>query len=336
MTFHVSRLTSVIASANVDSEEPSTTDANPIYVADDERYDTISAMILTGLIGWPVGHSKSPAMHNAAFKAAHLDGFYALLPVHPRRVGEAVLGLRALGFRGANVTVPHKQAVIPWLDELSPEAQAIGAVNTIIVADEGRLVGANTDAAGFWRDVLAWGVTADDLAESGALVLGAGGSARAVVYALASRGVPVHVLARRPEQAHALVASLAPHLPDSSQLAPHPWSRLPGLAADVRLIVNCTPVGMSPHADVSPWPDDIPFHPQQLVYDLVYNPAHTRLMAQAQAAGALTRNGLGMLVQQGARAWELWTGQPAPVDVMWTAATNDQTNNLPSVFTDSH
>ena len=276
-------------------------------------------MILVGLMGWPVGHSKSPAMHNAAFDAAGIDGRYVLLPVHPDRVGEAVAGLRALGFRGANVTVPHKQAVIPFLDELTPEARAIGAVNTIIVAEDGALIGANTDATGFLQDLQELGAPLDELTGGGALVLGAGGSARAVVYALAQAGIPARVLARRPEQAAAMVTALAPHLSDPGLLSAHSWPGLPHLAADVRLIVNCTPVGMSPNVDASPWPDDVPFRPEQLVYDLVYNPRQTRLMTQAQAAGARAWNGLGMLVHQGAQAWELWTGQSAPVDVMRAA-----------------
>ena len=258
-------------------------------------------------------------MHNAAFQAADIDGFYALLPVHPQRVREAVSGLRALGFRGANVTVPHKQAVIPWLDALTPEAQAIGAVNTILVEEE-RLVGTNTDAAGFLRDVEALGALPKAASASVVLVLGAGGSARAVAYALASRGFAVRVLARRSEQARELSASLAPHLSAASLLTPHSWDQLPVLASDAQLIVNCTPVGMFPHVDASPWPDDIPFLPHQAVYDLVYNPRRTRLMAQAEAAGARAWNGLGMLVQQGARAWELWTGRPAPVQIMRAAA----------------
>jgi len=276
-------------------------------------------MILTGLIGWPVGHSKSPAMHNAAFHAAKVNGFYALLPVPPDRIGEAVVGLRALGFRGANVTAPHKQAVIPFLNALMPEARAIGAVNAIIVEEDGTLVGANTDTAGFWRDVQEVAAPLDDLADSAALVLGAGGSARAVVYALASHNISARILARKPEQAQALIASLAPHLPNAGLLSAHSWPEMSDLAPTARLIINCTPVGMTPHSNVSPWPDDLPFRPQQLVYDLVYNPRQTRLMAQAQAAGARAWNGLGMLVQQGARAWELWTGQPAPIAAMQAA-----------------
>lgn len=288
---------------------------------------TPAEMHLTGLIGWPVGHSKSPAMHNAAFRAAGVDGYYALLTVRPDRVGEAVAGLRALGFRGANVTVPHKQAVMPFLDVLTPEARAIGAVNTIIVEEDGTLVGTNTDAMGFWQDLQALGAPLDDLTASATLVLGAGGSARAVAYALATHDIPVRILARRPEQAQLLVASLSPYLPDAGLLTSHPWPELRTLAATARLIVNCTPVGMFPNIDASPWPDNLPFRPEQIVYDLVYNPRQTRLMAQAAAAGARAWNGLGMLVRQGALAWELWTGHPAPVAAMRAAVATSSDEN---------
>jgi len=276
-------------------------------------------MILTGLIGWPVAHSKSPAMHNAAFRSAGIDGFYGLLPVRPHRVGEAIAGLRALGFRGANVTVPHKQAVIPFLDEITPVAQAIGAVNTILIDDDGHMVGTNTDAWGFIRDLEAIGMPFESIRDKGALVLGAGGSARAVAYALATHNISTHILARRPEQARALVQSLIPHLPHKDLIRAYDWSHLSKLAPIVKLIVNCTPVGMSPDIEDSPWPDHLGFRPDQLVYDLVYNPSRTRLMAQAEAAGARAWNGVGMLVHQGAKAWELWTGHSAPVDVMRAA-----------------
>ena len=277
-------------------------------------------MILVGIIGWPVSHSKSPVMHNAAFEAAGIEGRYVLLPVHPERVGEAVAGLRALGFRGANVTVPHKQAVIPFLDALMPAARAIGAVNTILVEEDGRLLGTNTDADGFWQDLVALGV-AERLGDGVAIVLGAGGSARAVAYALARHRVRVHILARRPDQAQTLVESLGPHLSAPDRLHAHAWDALRHLASTASLIVNCTPVGMTPHEDRSPWPDDLVFLPGQMVYDLVYHPRRTRLMAQAEAAGAQAWNGLGMLVYQGARAWELWTGRSAPVEVMRAAVS---------------
>lgn len=275
-------------------------------------------MLLSGLIGWPVGHSKSPAMHQAAFRAAGVDGVYVLLPVHPDDVGEAVRGLRALGFRGVNVTVPHKQAVMPFLDTLTPEARAIGAVNTILVQENGTLLGHNTDAAGFLSDLESKIGVPDATKISEALILGAGGSARAVTYALARSGVPTRVLARRPEQAQALAQALRPHT-RAGMIHPHAWTHLPELAANATLIVNCTPLGMTPHTDASPWPENLSFRPEHIIYDLVYNPPQTRLMSQALAAGARAFNGLGMLIHQGALAWELWTGLPAPIEAMQQA-----------------
>lgn len=260
-------------------------------------------------------------MHNAAFAAAGIDGVYLPLPVRPEDVGEAVAGLRALGFGGANVTIPHKQAVIPFVDDLSPAAQAIGAVNTIVVRPDGRLFGDNTDAAGFLADLAGHGITLGKQEDDGALVLGAGGSARAVVFALATSGVPVTIAARRPEQAQALIDQLLPHLSaaPSPRILAAPLSNLQPPTSDFGLIINCTPLGMTPHIAASPWPDALPFHPDQIVYDLVYNPPDTRLMQQARGDNARAFNGLGMLLHQGALAWQQWTGQPAPLAVMRAA-----------------
>lgn len=271
-------------------------------------------MLLTGLLGWPVAHSRSPAMHNAAFAAAGIKGIYLPLAVPPERLAAAVAGLAALGFRGANVTIPHKQAVMPLLDELSPAAQAIGAVNTIVVQEDGRLYGDNTDAPGFIADLAEQGVDLVEVAAEGALVLGAGGSARAVVFALATAGVPVTVWARRDGQAQALCEALRPFLPATARLqALPPEADSPSRPA---LVVNCTSAGMHPQEETSPWPAHWPLDSGAIVYDLVYNPPCTRLLAQAAAHGARTLNGLGMLLHQGALAWTLWTGQPAPLAVM--------------------
>jgi shikimate dehydrogenase len=263
---------------------------------------------VVGLLGWPVTHSLSPAMHNAAARALGLDLVYVPLPVAPEAVGAAVRGLAALGFLGANVTVPHKQAVLPHLDHLDEVAQALGAVNTIVVAGDGApaLHGANTDAAGLLADLDEQGVTID---RRDCLVLGAGGAARAAAYGLAKHGGHVRVLARRPEQASQLVAALRSHV-SAGALSAHDWPELPALAADLDqpLIVNATPVGMGQRPGVSPWPGRIPFPAGSFVYDMVYQPAETRLLRQARAAGCAGANGLGMLLHQGALAFELWTG----------------------------
>lgn len=269
---------------------------------------------LLGLLGWPVGHSFSPAMHNAAAAALGLNWVYVPLPVPPAEVGAAVRGLAALGFLGSNVTVPHKQAVMPYVDEVSPAARAIGAVNTILIdraATPPFLYGDNTDWTGFLADLTALAVP---LEGRDCLVLGAGGSARAVVYALQQAHGRVHLLARRPAQAAALLADLglaAPHVAASLADLPHISPDL-----DAPLIVNTTPVGMSPHPEASIWPDGCPFPPGAFVYDLVYNPLITRLMRQAEAAGVAGSNGLGMLLQQGAAAFALWSGRQPDLGVM--------------------
>lgn len=279
---------------------------------------------LLGVIGWPVAHSFSPAMHNAALAELGLNYVYVPLPVAPEAMATAVPGLAALGFRGVNVTVPHKQAVMPLLDALEDGARAIGAVNTLVIDRKPQddapmmefelcMTGYNTDWSGFLADLAGLGVAVDG---RDCLVLGAGGSARAVAYALTTSGGRVQVLARRPEQAAALVTALRPYVGDG--LAARPYAELSAIvsALTVPLIVNTTPLGMTPHPEQSPWPDALPLPPGAFVYDLVYNPRETAFMRQAQAAGLRAANGLGMLVYQGARAFELWTGQTPDVKLM--------------------
>jgi shikimate dehydrogenase len=270
---------------------------------------------LVGVIGWPVAHSMSPAMHNAAFAALDLDWCYVALPVEPERVGEAVRGLPALGFAGANVTVPHKQTVMAYLDRVSPAAQAIGAVNTIAIR-AGRLLGDNTDWLGFLVSLREEGV---EPASRRCAVLGAGGAARAVVYALASVGATVAVYNRTATRAESLVGDLAASLPGAA-LRTRPLAALGEIGAEAELLVNTTSVGMWPETGASPWPAALPLSPHLTVCDLVYNPPQTLLLAQAQAAGARAIGGLGMLVQQGAAAFEIWTGCRPPAEVMRQAA----------------
>jgi shikimate dehydrogenase len=295
---------------------------------------------LTGLLGYPLGYSVSPAMHNAAFAALGLDGRYDALPTPPERLAETVAGLRTAGYRGVNVTIPHKQAVMPLLDELSHAARATGAVNTVIVQRfseslagragtddlENRptiLRGDNTDWLGFLHPLDAAGC---DLAGKTALLLGAGGSARAVVYALLQRGLAhLAIWARNPARA----ADLAQHAQAlSPSLTIHQFTNSPLPIAhspftinhSPALIINTTPLGMWPHVDASPWPADLPIPPHALVYDLVYRPERTLFLQQAEAAGCATQGGLEMLVVQGAAAFELWTGQQPPLEVMLAAA----------------
>lgn len=271
---------------------------------------------LAGVMGWPIAHSISPEMQNAALRALGLDWLYVPLAVRPEDVPHAVRGLRALGFAGCNVTIPHKVAVLPLMDELTPEAIAIGAVNTIIIRD-GRMTGHNTDAAGFLTDLARAGFTP---AGQAALVLGAGGAARSTIYALGRAGARVVVWNRTPQRAKALVASLASLLPDAHMDALPDDSDLPGALAAADLLVNCTSVGMTGGPPGSPLLAGLRPRRGTIVYDLVYTPALTPLLRQARSCGAKAVSGLGMLVYQGAEALALWTGQAAPVAVMERAA----------------
>jgi len=256
---------------------------------------------IVGLIGWPVSHSISPPMHNAAFAHLELDWCYVPLPVPiepASRVGEAVLGLRALGIRGCNVTIPHKQAVMPHLDQLTPAAQAIGAVNTIRVEPDGTFLGDNTDARGLVADLREHDV---EPAGQHVLVIGAGGSGRAALYGY---------------KADSLVTDMQPYFPNCSMVAQVFPDGLAEASASSTLIVNCTSLGMTPNVEGLPWDEQIAFRPDQTVYDLIYNPTKTRLLAKAEEDGAQAINGLGMLIWQGAIAFEVWTGVEPPVGVM--------------------
>lgn len=290
---------------------------------------------LVGLIGWPIGHSLSPAIHNAAAADLGLDLAYLPMSVRAEELQAALQGLAALGFLGANVTVPHKEGIIPFLDRLDPAAGAIGAVNTIAIEqntpvnlDESEestaptrtgLTGYNTDWSGFLEDLDELDV---EINNRDCLILGAGGSARAVVHALTSAGGRTHVFARRREQAQALTRQLSAHVADNL-LAHYDWRELADICRRVnpKLIVNTTPLGMSPNLSASPWSDEIKIPDSAFVYDLVYNPAETLFMRQAKAAGCRASNGAGMLVRQGAQAFELWTGKEPDLAVM-TATMN--------------
>ncbi|MEW5959463.1 MAG: shikimate dehydrogenase, partial [Chloroflexota bacterium] len=234
---------------------------------------------LVGLIGWPVGHSLSPIMHNAAFAELGCDFAYVPLPVRPEHVEQALRGLLALNFVGTNVTVPHKQAVMRYLDELSQAARLTGAVNTIHIRD-GKLWGYNTDAIGFLNSLQEVGCDPKGMRVA---VLGAGGAARAVVYALARAGAAsIVVLNRTAERAAFLVDDLHEAFADSKMSFEALTSNaLAALASQVELVINTTSVGMYPDLDSSPWPNDVPMPSQVIFCDLVYNPLETVFLAQA-------------------------------------------------------
>ena len=270
-----------------------------------------------GIIGHPIGHSISPIFQQAALDAIGFDGTYQPWDVAPADVGEFVAGLRAPGTLGINVTVPHKEAVIPFLDEVDDWASTAGAVNTI-VNREGRLTGHNTDGIGFLR-ALREGADFEPRGRD-VLVLGAGGSARGVVYALARVGAAQLFIANRTLERAERLAAIS--IDSGAAAAALALSDAPAAAKEVALIVNCTSMGMVHGPDEHGTPlsaADIPS--TVLVNDLVYNPLETPLLREAASAGAATLGGIQMLVFQGAASFEMWTGQDAPVPVMLEAAT---------------
>ena len=270
-----------------------------------------------GIIGHPIGHSISPLFQQAALDAIGFDGTYQPWDVASDEVGGFIAGLRAPGTLGINVTVPHKEAVIPFLDEVDDWASTAGAVNTIVNRD-GRLTGHNTDGIGFLR-ALREGAGFEPEGKA-VLLLGAGGSARGVMYALARAGAARLVIANRTLERAQRLAQISADSGVPAEAAP--LSGAPAASASAALIVNCTSMGMvhGPDENGSPlYADDIPA--TALVNDLVYNPLETPLLREAARAGAAVLGGIQMLVYQGAASFEMWTGQPAPVPVMLEAAT---------------
>ncbi|MCP9471011.1 MAG: shikimate dehydrogenase [Nitrospira sp.] len=265
-----------------------------------------------GIIGNPVEHSLSPAIHNAAFRSLGVDCVYLAWKVE--RIGDAIRGLRALGnFRGASVTIPHKVAAVPFLDEIEPTAERIGAINTI-VAENGRLIGYNTDATGALRALRGGGVA---LAGRRIVMLGSGGAARAIAFALAAESDAEKLVILGVD--HAERTALADDLRSKTALPVDDdtldESTLRRTVPDAHVLIHCTPVGMFPKADASCVPASL-LHAGLAVMDIVYNPRVTRLLTDAQRAGCRTIPGLEMFLHQAVAQFELWTNRPAPVDVM--------------------
>lgn len=266
-----------------------------------------------GVIGHPVGHSLSPVMHNAAIEALGLDCIYVPFDVTHEDLPKALCGIRALGIAGVNVTIPHKEAVIGLLDEVEGDASEIGSVNTVANIG-GKLIGSSTDGAGFIRSIEEAGFSPN---RQRAVVLGTGGSARAVAFALAKAGAELTVLGRSIEKAERLAKDIKItggwcEAGDISGLGSRSLNRKIGL------LVNCTPVGMHPKPEEMAVPVEV-LQREMLVCDLVYNPVRTRLLEAAEAAGAQTLGGLDMLVYQGALSFEVWIGKKPPIHIMKTA-----------------
>ncbi|RKP55167.1 shikimate dehydrogenase [Cohnella endophytica] len=272
-----------------------------------QRLDSHTALF--GVIGDPVRHSKSPIMLNRAFGETGVNGAYAAFHVKPEQLAQAIAGVRGLGFKGLNVTIPHKIEVMAHLDEISEGAKAAGAVNTI-VNDGGRLIGYNTDGIGYVRSLKE--EAEPDLAGKTIVVLGAGGASRGILWALAQEGPKAILLANRTEAKAFEVASA--FSPDY-RISAIPWEELQAACASADVVINTTSVGMSPNVDAVPL-DPSWLKPGSVASDLIYNPLKTAFLRQAEQLGCRIHGGLGMFIYQGAYAFEYWTGQPAPVAAM--------------------
>jgi shikimate dehydrogenase len=280
---------------------------------------------LLGVMGCPIEHSLSPALHNAALFSrgvalghSELEYVYLPLKVEPSNLEAALLGMAALGWRGFNVTIPHKQSVIPYLQQVSPLAQAVGAVNTVWRQEEAWF-GTNTDVQGFLAPLLAYN---GDWAPANACILGGGGAARAVIAACAQLGCQnIHVVGRdRSKLVNLQQSLLNTELNITFQI--HAWQALDDLLPHTGLLVNTTPVGMHPQVHESPLSSDmialLPAH--AIVYDLIYTPRPTKFLTLAQQHGYQVLDGLEMLIHQGAAAFEIWLGEVPSISVMRQAA----------------
>jgi len=269
-------------------------------------------MAYLGLLGNPLGHSQSPSMHNAVFNKMGIKAIYLPFQVPPGQLREAVIGLKALGFKGVNVTIPFKEAIIPLLDRLAPEAELYQSVNVVAVEGD-QLVGYNTDGPGFIAALQEAGVKGWEHC----LVLGAGGAGRSVVLALAQNGARDITILDTDEARAGRLAEYVTHNTSAraqGKLAgPDNWSQA---AARVDLIVNCTPVGMYPQVEASPAASMDGVAEGAVVCDIVYNPLETKFLAMARQKGLLTVNGLSMFVYQGALTLKILLGIDPPVDYM--------------------
>ena len=268
------------------------------------------SFILAGVMGWPISHSRSPLIHSHWLAEHGLHGAYVPLAVNPLQLPEALTGLKALGFAGCNLTLPHKIEALPWVDAVDPMALRIGAVNTLTVRTDGSLHGANTDAFGFIQSLReahpSWHASTGS-----AVVLGAGGAARAVVWALADAGAKdIRLLNRSPEKAQAMAQEFGAPV---KALA---WSERHAALAGAALLVNTTTQGMQGQPALDLHLDDLPVH--ALVSDIVYTPLQTDLLLRAAARGNPTVNGLGMLLNQARPAFASWFGvMPEVTPALW-------------------
>jgi shikimate dehydrogenase len=280
-----------------------------------------------GLTGFPVSHSLSPKIHNTALKACDLEGSYSLFPVAPddmQSLKDLLDRVRSGEITGLNVTIPHKQNVIQFLDELTPTAKAIGAVNTIYLRNK-KVIGDNTDVSGFLTDLKNF---SSFILHPSALILGAGGSARAVLYALVNDGWNVTIAARRIEQAQQLADSFINSQLSRNIAAGQITNLIDFQLSNFDLLVNTTPIGMTPNTHQSPLLENISLSTHTKIYDLVYNPHETKLVKDAHAQGLAATTGLGMLIEQAALSFAIWTGHEPSREIMRSSIEQSLVSNL--------
>jgi shikimate dehydrogenase len=263
------------------------------------------------VIGHPIRHSLSPLMHNTAFKLLGLDCNYEMLDIEPASLKDAIEQFRGQSWGGFNVTIPHKEAIMPFLDEIVPEARAVGAVNTVVNRNN-KLVGYNTDVIGVERSLLP---DREKIEGKTCTILGSGGVARSAAYVLISNIKPkvINFSALFPEQAHALIKSIGSNNVQFNVIHCTDTALETAIKESI-LIVNATDVGMFPRIQNSPLPDKRWLSSKHIIFDLIYRPLTTRLQSDAKAAGAKTIDGLGMFIHQGAAAFKLWTEKDMPLD----------------------
>lgn len=274
-----------------------------------------------GIFGYPVAHTFSPAMHNAAFEKLKLNAVYVPFSVTPDRIKSAISALPSLGIAGVNLTMPYKEICLAYLDELSKEAKLIGAVNTILVTEEGKLKGYNTDGIGFVT-ALRRQLRIEPKGRS-AFIIGAGGAGKAVAIQLALEGAKhIFVVDIQKNKAHKLVQTLRRNIHHVRLRAvPYAKHEIERTIADTDILINATPIGMRESDPLIFDPNAL--HHKIVICDLIYNPPMTKMLKVARSKKLKMMNGLGMLLFQGAAAFSIWAQKPAPVDVMHKALTHE-------------
>lgn len=279
---------------------------------------------LIGLLGYPLAHSLSPVMHNAAFEEYELNNIYLPIQVLPENLKTVVNGIKKMNFSGFNVTIPYKIKIIKYMDEIDDYAKAIGAVNTVII-NNGLMKGYNTDGIGFLRSFEEF--AGNKIDGKKVFIVGAGGAARAIAFAMAMNNAKkIYICNRTFEKSESLSNDINKSMPQCSHTVPMSFDEMREAINDSDVLINCTSVGMHPNIELSPIDKKLLFR-DLTVCDAIYNPSKTKLLRDAEEIGCKIVLGLPMLVYQGVEAFELWTGRKAPVDTMFQSVEKALKNN---------